>query len=375
MISEYNKFIQPFSAENTTHGYDSKTKQLRPLRVPFRLLHYVYQIETIANEVYKRTSLIGKHRRTEQGVHLLDAYALTADDKPMFDSMCHEAAAAVYEKMLGFSPNENNSFLYNEDKNAVPLRVVTIHSWSIRPQTTTNYDNTTQTITKTYRWKMKGEPQQGDRFIFSLNYKYRVRNTFGETETRESKLFFDKPCADCERVGEFYSSEIPFLLDVDDSEPLLPSMQAESYINNSLSVDTSKCNFAVTFADQQNFVAGDWITYEGSHYVVQSECNDNEQLLTESGALNEQLFARVPNDFLGSVIFTIAKPKYVVENSLKLTDRAIFEALVNYIMYKWFVIAVPAEAEYYMSETAKRLRDIKTYMCAVARMPNTSHPF
>ena len=92
------------------------------LRTPVRVVHYYYPLSMLEEEVYKRTSYIGKHRTDaveSAGSNMLDAVALTRDERPMFLTLCRDAADEVYRLIEPFVYDPRTSFFFNEEGTAV----------------------------------------------------------------------------------------------------------------------------------------------------------------------------------------------------------------------------------------------------------------
>jgi hypothetical protein len=83
-----------------------------------------------------------------------------------------------------------------------------------------------------------------------------------------------------------------------------------------------------------------------------------------------------PNmEFVNSVHYIINKPQWVKENSMQVTDKLIEESIVNYIIYKWFLICNQGEAELYYNEFNNKLTNLKVSLSEYHTMSVNSHPF
>lgn len=77
-----------------------------------QFLVFTYPREDIFEEVYKRTSIIGKHRTNKEGTqNMLNTLALTKDDDDIFESFLYDAAARVFECFTAFTKRHTGSYL------------------------------------------------------------------------------------------------------------------------------------------------------------------------------------------------------------------------------------------------------------------------
>lgn len=114
MILEERGTLKPLSPEYTGSGIDEWGEQ-DELRHPYRVIHYYYPIDGIAEEVYKRTSVIGKTRRTKDGKSLMSDIALTPDEREEFMSLCRNASTEVYSVIEPFIDDGVLSCFFDED--------------------------------------------------------------------------------------------------------------------------------------------------------------------------------------------------------------------------------------------------------------------
>lgn len=84
------------------------------LKHPFRVVEFYYPIETIKEEVYKRTSIIGKFRANKEGQSLFDLYSLSSDDLETFMMLLRQAADDIAQVLQPFmGPDE--CYIFNRD--------------------------------------------------------------------------------------------------------------------------------------------------------------------------------------------------------------------------------------------------------------------
>ena len=83
------------------------------------LLHFWYKIEMVRKEIEKRTSYLGKYRRTEEAKHLLDLIHMSEDEKDLFIPYAEAAMADVYDELNMYMPRHKKAYFWNEGTNTV----------------------------------------------------------------------------------------------------------------------------------------------------------------------------------------------------------------------------------------------------------------
>jgi len=90
------------------------------------LIHYWYKLDDVLEEVYKRTTYLGKNKSDEQGAHLLNRIAMTEDDRSIFESFLQNAQANVFDVISPFTHGIDGAYWWNETYNAVDVLEVDI---------------------------------------------------------------------------------------------------------------------------------------------------------------------------------------------------------------------------------------------------------
>lgn len=78
------------------------------------VLHLWYKLDMVREEIEKRTSVLGKLRRTEEAQHLLDLIAMTEDEKPMFLPFAKAAMSDVFEILAAHMPKHEKALWWRE---------------------------------------------------------------------------------------------------------------------------------------------------------------------------------------------------------------------------------------------------------------------
>lgn len=99
------------------------------------VLHLWYKIPMIQDEIDKRSSYLGKFRRTEEAQHLLDLIRLSKDEENMFIPMAKAAQADVFDVLFPNMPRHEKAYWWDEGKetaeftdNPLPSPAVTFHA-------------------------------------------------------------------------------------------------------------------------------------------------------------------------------------------------------------------------------------------------------
>ena len=91
------------------------------MREPKKRIHYFFPLEDVFDSVYRTTSLIGKHRKTKEGISRLDDIALTQDEYDTFLDLANDAGLEVFTKINAFINNEQPSYIFNDGVNNTPI--------------------------------------------------------------------------------------------------------------------------------------------------------------------------------------------------------------------------------------------------------------
>lgn len=120
-------FIPP---QGQINGRPDEYGNYRGLIYPEQIVHYFYPITqapiipspippappstlSLFDEVYKRTSMIGKYAFTKEGANLLDLIALSPDEYDTFYQFCREAANEVFSVVYPYMNKNVESFFFD----------------------------------------------------------------------------------------------------------------------------------------------------------------------------------------------------------------------------------------------------------------------
>jgi hypothetical protein len=80
---------------------------------------------------------------------------------------------------------------------------------------------------------------------------------------------------------------------------------------------------------------------------------------THDSVYNELLFEKIIVDDRDAVCFKANQLTWMDENALPITDNAIFEAIVTFVMSQWFMNVYPSEATLYYTKYVENLDKIR----------------
>lgn len=199
MISTQQNYLIKLNGEYVREAFDSRTRSIRPLRVPVQAMHFYYPIESIFDEVNRRTSLIGRHRKTQDGsATLLDSIALTDDERETFDVLCRKAAIDVFDKLIAYSSRHYQSFFYNEGSNST-ICVSPIDNSLITAEFSIRLsENSNRAFVTDYTLTTEKPLGENEQLSIRIPFGYTVSNCIGEPEARQGEWVLTTDKLNCE---------------------------------------------------------------------------------------------------------------------------------------------------------------------------------
>lgn len=329
------------------HKYNVIYNPPRRVRVPHkRVLKFSYGYDALYEEVYKRTSFISKNRGTDVLAHQLSQMSFTRDEDFMFKPFIKEAASNIYEKLYPFSKDIEKAFRFIDSVRTVELpklpditnhadiddgselsSVLLRHDDAVGSWYTlsglTNVDIHTPIDYKKFGIKIVV------RFTYSVLCGNRrvVRSEYLESivsakvskpATWSATVFVAEGVygKDIERFGQVLS------LDVVESKIVRKGVPDK--INK-----------------------GDYVELSGEDDVELYKALEDTD--SNGDILNPYLFEKQDIDERNSVVYRLNILEWMDDNAFSITDNAIFEAIVNFVIYRWFLIVNPSESSIYYS--------------------------
>ena len=80
------------------------------------VLHLWYKLSVLREEVEKRTSYLGKLRKSEDAPHLLDLISMTDDESDLFYPFARDAAADVFDMLSLYTFKRQMAYFWDEGR-------------------------------------------------------------------------------------------------------------------------------------------------------------------------------------------------------------------------------------------------------------------
>lgn len=303
------------------------------------IVTFSYRIDDILGEITKRTTYMGKMRGTEQEPFLIDRLSLTKGEGFMFSEFLEEAVAETYDWLKAFGRNiqmYDKIVLKYEDiklKDGVCLKLMSGDS-EVAP----NEESSLKCSIEAKGTRMdirlgevlSASTQEG--YVIndaepSIRVKIKVKYTNGNAQPVEK--LYEKELKNGDELGMFsiyYESEE----DEYDEDPTHPVEVTMVVVNTS------------DFTIKKN-------TYVEYHYSADNpDLFDVYQVNVDCTNINWKDYScKLLIDPRDSIVFTLNYPDYFDLNMVSSIDRNIKEAIVNYIIYRWFEYVYPIDADKY----------------------------
>ena len=326
-----------------------------------RVVEFTYKASDLLKEVTKRTSYLGRMRNTDQDVHLLDRLSLTEGEKFLFNEYIQEAGAETYNYMHAFGKEVHMPYMFYDDKPLYEVKescgiYITCDDMKtgtemVVPTTSFSYSSGTLAVvfptTKIYK-------------VDSSQFKYKFTCRFVMTATDTiggQTLNITK-----EMMAE--TSEITSSADVTlttiSFTGIVPNF---AYGSNPTVTEIKSLLLEVTEitpATPLDVEAGDYVYEEDldghvRHFKAIRDYNSG----TGMWELTPHDFILLGGDWKNSIVYRLNIPCWQDDGMYMTVDNRIKEALVSYIIWRWFETVLPKEADIYEKKWKAKAYDIQ----------------
>ena len=267
-------------------------------------MNFWYKLDWLQKEIEKRSSYLGKLRRTEEAQHLLDLIAMTKDEEDLFYPFANAAMADVFDELEKYTPRHGRCYFWNEN---IPFVKVESNTDEFHIDDLVEYNG------KLYiAWL--------DNIIEPITIKF-------YNEAIGSDVVATR---DGENDGSREDDNFPFCFSTDDSVKYYCEVAAPSVGNVVSSAPTAESSVGAI-----NAVSGGWDGIPIEDKLVETF------------------------DWRKSIHYLLAFPRDWHVNVAEPLDTAIFEALVARIMFKWLEYAYPDEAPRYLEEWNECIKKVR----------------
>ena len=296
---------------------------------------FIIPIASLQEKVEKHTSVLGKHRSGEGSPHLLDRYSLTEGEGFLFDDYLKEAVVKTYHWMKAFGRNLKDGYrIYGDGSlvqvradngigitvngyaESIPTAVIPISSWMYT--TTLNAAESAANEDKTYDVVISlpiikiliGTVSQ---ITYAAKIKYRTLAGGAFDENCEYNM------ADVDITSDTtLSSTLSFRIHVDQTgfDTVLDRIDCMEITLKDIVLPTLDTYTKGTFIEH--------IAIDGSCFGEQSA----------DGTIQVERWYE--QNIRKCVVMNVELPDWQDRNMIPAAQELIEEALINYILFRWF---------------------------------------
>lgn len=307
---------------------------------------FIYRMDALKQEVEKRTSYLGRMRSAEGQAHLLERVALTDGEAFLSDEYLQEAAAETYDWIKAFGRGVEHAFEFFPDGN---ITAISEHFGAGIMQP--NGLKTQQLcLPLTQGMYTIGQQHSAGGYIYSIpltgysiavgtaktveyrittRYTMAIPNTpFSEQRTQQTET---TQSGNSQLVK--YENTIPF-----------ESNGLGNVVPTSIDqIDIEIIGFVPALSIQR----GEYVAYTDeagiTRYGVATEP-------TQYDGYSLPKCVWYDEDIRNAVVYTLAIPDWQEENTLRKVRNDLKEALVNFVIWRWFETVLPTEADTYYAK-------------------------
>lgn len=305
-------------------------------------LHFNYRLAELQEDVEKTTSYLGKFRRTESAAHLQDLIAMTKDESNIFTPIAKEVALSVFDEFKkGVFNAGDSSYKHKESvvlNNIVLPPAVEPHVLGLNVEGIGDdihlygmaFDMTEIDFTK-YKLEMFIE--------LVYNVKYHMMYDSDIEVVRSKKIRYQVPDNEIDYIGggryEVGELSIPALLEKE------TDLTSKEELVSVTSARIASCK-AIALDDMQLNI-GDVIKVDGTLYEMLVDTSLNSLNLKKDAVEIDHL------DVNDGVHYYVDLYSFNQSTAINTLDESIKNALLYGVIWKWLMLAYPAEAESYLA--------------------------
>jgi hypothetical protein len=305
-------------------------------------LHFNYRLAELQEDVERTTSYLGKFRRTEEASHLQDLIAMTKDESNIFTPLAKEVALSVFDEFKKGVFNAGDSW-YKYKESVVLNDVVLPPSVSISAKEIIHGITGDELIIEymsfissdfdkeKYALELYAEVTYKTKFYMMYDPDIQV--------VRDKKVKITIPQASMElikdNVFEINSYRIPALLDKE------TDVTSKESLESITSVRIIDCRVMNKEDIQLNI--GDAIKVDSELYEIINDTSLNNLNIKKDAVKIDHL------DVNDGVHYYVDLYSFNQSTSVNTLDESIKNALLYGVIWKWLMLAYPAEAESYLA--------------------------
>lgn len=306
---------------------------------------FSYKIEDLLEELTKRTSYMGKMRGTEQEPLMIDRLSLTHGEHFMFTEFIEDAASNVYDWLKAFGRNIKHAYhakcVYDEavqyKHHGAYLEIDGKEAEMERSylfkdiQATANEDDDTITVPL----PSVTVDNRVEDINLMVEYNFYIHTLLdGTLETtechKETKQYDVKKGGG---IPILSGTTIPFNFNETGSKHTLQSVDVEIIVRETLvkEVPIKAKTYVEYFPNLSDMSVAEY-------YQVVKDCTNANWKANAD---------KLPDDPRDKVMFILEQVNNFDVNMIHVIDRNIKEAIVNYILFRWYEFVLPTEYQNY----------------------------
>lgn len=316
---------------------------------------FIIPIKSLQEKVEKHTSVLGKHRSADGSQYLMEQFAMTQGEHFLFDDYLPEAVAKTYNWIRAFARNVEDGYRVFKggalrqvrEDNAVRVVVDGVQRelpTIVMPIAKSKYSVTVVATTEeAIVYDVRVTLPQIQIFTGNaehINYDMKVKYL-----TLADGIFEDVCSYNTNGVvledGATLDGVLAFRLRIDQSG-------FATVIERIEQVELTLSNYSASAAT--TYRKGEFIEYVGIDGTVRYGI----QKRTYKDVDVERWF---DEDIRESVVFNVEIPDWVDRNMLPAAEEHLGDALMHYIIYRWFETVNPKEAETYKDKWEEKAHE------------------
>lgn len=314
------------------------------------LVHYAYKIDDIIKNVKKLTNYVGGSRTTKNGVTLVDKYSYTNDEFDLDHFTTADAMSQVYTVLMEYTKGVSDAYKFDEGYSEIVVK----QDMGLLHTTSYAWNSETRELT----WTVKTSAEIPDNATALLTYvvSYDVVDIYG----KEIKRWLRQDTqikANHKNPEQGEDGKVTYTIV---TKPRLKVDEADNGLGAEELLHVRVEGEAVRFVEKHPR-----LIREGD--VVRVEYQDgrcatyvatrNTDTTIDVGAPG--FFRHLGLDFRNTIHYVLYFQRIQNDAVLSALDTHIFMALVEYCVYRWFLLVAPEEAETYYNLFISRLETIK----------------
>lgn len=324
---------------------------------------FIIPIATLREKVEKHTSYLGMMRGDEASPNYADRMSLTSGENFLFEDYLKEAAVKTYHWIQAFGRNVPNSYRIFPNGDLVAMKEnagvkVTVGGEDIgaglkRNMPISEDDFSIITIQTEGDYK---------KYIIGVDFPD-VAITMGDANSVRYKLVLHyKTLAD-----NIFEDRLEEVVEATITEDTTIERQVWNLL-------ISQEVFATSFTEVESVdiiidnIETDEVVLAKGDYVQYTDANGNTKYGYITKANDMDSVEWLQDDVRDSVVFTVDLPDWQNRNMLPSAQEYLEEAMMNYIMYRWFETTNPREASNYKDKFEGKAREAQFALNAENRV-------